>query len=113
MTIMNFTKTILKNLFSKPATTKYPFVKKEYPEGTRGKVEIDIDSCIFCGICSRKCPPNVIEVNREKKEWKIDPFGCISCSACVYACPKKCLFMNQEYTAPAPQKTTNTFTKGE
>lgn len=26
-----FAKTVLKNLFSKPATTAYPFVPKEYP----------------------------------------------------------------------------------
>lgn len=111
MSIMNFTKTVLKNLFSKPATSGYPFVKREYPVGTRGCVNIDIDACIFCGICSKKCPTNVIKVDKEKTEWEIEPYGCISCAACVGACPKKCLSMNKEYTSPASEKNSKAFTK--
>ena len=113
MATMNFAKTVLKNLFSKPATTNYPFVKRNYPPGTRGCVKIDIDACIFCGICSKKCPSDVIKVDKVKTEWIIDPFGCISCAACVGACPKKCLSMSTEYTSPAAIKTTNRFVKGE
>jgi len=113
MTNMNFTKTVLKNLFSKPATKGYPFVKRDYPTGTRGSVNINIDDCIFCGICSKKCPTDVIKVDKAKTEWSIEPFGCISCAACVGACPKKCLFMNKEYTSPAAKQPTNIFAKGE
>ena len=111
MKVMNFSKTALRNLFSKPATTEYPFVKKEYPEGTRGFVEIDIDACILCGMCARKCPSNVITVNKEKNEWVISPFGCISCANCVIACPKKCLSMNKQYTSPDTEKNIKSFVK--
>lgn len=111
MAVMNFTKTVLKNLFSKPATTQYPFVKKEYPTGTRGCVEIDIDACIFCGMCARKCPANVITVSKEKSEWSIEPFGCVSCANCVIACPKKCLAMSKQYTSPEIKKHTTSFVK--
>ena len=111
MSVMNFTKTVMKNLFSKPATSGYPFVERKYPEGTRGLVDIDIDACIFCGICSKKCPTNVITVDKAKTEWKIEPFGCISCANCVGACPKKCLSMNKHYTSPEGKMNTKAFIK--
>ena len=57
---MIFTRTMLKNLFSKPATTTYPFEPREYPERSRGHIEIDMDKCIFCGMCEDACPKSAI-----------------------------------------------------
>ena len=91
MSIMDFSITALKNLFSKPATSQYPAVPKEYPERSRGHVEIDIDNCIMCGICSRKCMSGAIKVDRATKTWSIERMGCVQCQACVNACPKKWL----------------------
>lgn len=113
MAFMNFTVTALKNLFSKPATTDYPLKEKEYPKGTRGAVEIDIDACIFCGMCAKKCPTGVIMVDRAEKKWTIEPYGCISCAACALSCPKKCLSLSTHYTAPGPEQSSRTFEKGE
>ena len=81
MSIMDFSITALKNLFSKPATSQYPAVPKEYPEKSRGHVEIDIDSCIMCGICSRKCMSGAIKVDRATKTWSIERMGCVQCQA--------------------------------
>ena len=44
MAFMDFTRTALKNLFSKPATRQYPQVPREYPARSRGHVEIDMDA---------------------------------------------------------------------
>ena len=100
MRTMRFTRTALKNLFSPPVTRPYPEQPREYPERTRGHVEIDIDTCILCGLCSRKCPTGAITVNRAEKTWKIERFGCIQCGCCVETCPKKCLTM-KKYLYPA------------
>lgn len=105
MSIMSLSKTVLRNLFSKPATRPYPQVPREYPARTRGQIGIDIDVCIFCGICSKKCPTGAIAVNRAEKSWDIQPFGCIQCGYCVEVCPKKCLIMLLNYTQPAALKT--------
>ena len=78
MNVMVFAKTALKNLFSTPATKMYPQVPAQYPERTRGHVTIDIDTCIFCGICQRKCPTGAIKVDRPSKSWSIEPYGCVS-----------------------------------
>lgn len=108
---MGFTKTVIKNLFSKPVTTSYPAVPKEYPERTRGHVEIGIEDCILCGLCMRSCPPGAIQVNRGTGTWTINRFDCIQCGYCVEKCPKKCLSIVPGYTAPEEKKSVTTVTK--
>ena len=99
-----FAKTVLKNLFSKPATTAYPFVPKEYPARSRGHVEIHIDDCIMCGMCMRSCPPGAIEVKRAENTWTINRFDCVQCGYCTEVCPKKCLTIIPGYQTPGAEK---------
>jgi formate hydrogenlyase subunit 6/NADH:ubiquinone oxidoreductase subunit I len=100
MAFIPMSKVILKNLFSKPATNMYPIVKTESFERTRGKVENDLEVCVYCGLCQKKCPTGAIAVERTEKAWTIDPLRCITCSYCVESCPKKCLKMDTHYTPP-------------
>lgn len=109
MGIINFTGTELKNLFSKPATVKYPFAPREYKERTRGHVENDMDACVLCGLCQIKCPTHAITVDKQKQTWAIKPFSCIQCRACVDNCPKKSLSMANTYQEPGDMKITKTF----
>jgi ech hydrogenase subunit F len=96
---------VFKNLTSKPATRKYPFEKRPSYKNTRGSVGgVGIDDCIFCGICSKKCPSDAIEVKKAEKSWEIDPFKCVICGACAEVCPKKCIYMDEKYTASAYKK---------
>ena len=111
MSIMNFTGTVLKNLFSKPATRLYPQQPNEYTDRTRGHVVNDIDNCIFCGMCERKCPTGAIKVDRNAKTWKINRFDCVQCACCVKNCPKKSLSMGRTYPEPADKKTEDTLQK--
>ena len=108
---MSFTGMALKNLFSKPATTLYPAVPREYPERTRGHVNIDIDDCIMCGMCMRNCPPGAIKVDRAAGTWTIQRFDCIQCGYCAESCPKKCLHMVPGYTEPQSDKQEQVFIK--
>lgn len=109
MAIMDFTQTVIKNLFSKPATKMYPFVPRAYPERTRGHVCIDAQACVYCGLCGRNCPANAITVDRTAKRWSIERFSCVQCGYCVETCPKKCLSMAQTYTQPAEVKTVDAY----
>lgn len=111
MSKLNFTKTAFHNLFHKPATRMYPQQPRVYPQRTRGHIGIDIDTCIFCGMCMRKCPTGAISVDRAGKTWTIERFGCIQCGYCVESCPKKCLQMFQQYPEPSSQKYTESFSQ--
>ncbi len=104
------TNNVIKNILSAPVTERYPFVPKEYPAGARGKVSIDIDKCIFCGICQRKCPTAAINVDKAAKAWAIDRLGCISCNSCVDVCPKKCLALDKKYSPCSTGPSKDTFT---
>jgi len=104
MSIMKITKVVLRSVLSRPATRLYPFVKRPFFKNTRGHIFIDIEKCIFCGICQKKCPSDAILVTKASKEWQIDRLKCISCSACVEACPKKCLSMENEYSSAVIKK---------
>jgi len=98
---------IFRNLASKPATRVYPLQKREPFSRTRGRIDIDMSNCIFCGLCSRKCPSDAIVINKAEKTWEIDPFKCIICGECEIVCPKKCISMNGQYNTPAYSKSTS------
>lgn len=100
MGLNSISNTIMKSLFRKPATAMYPVVKNEFYCNTRGKIEIAIDDCIYCGLCSRRCPAGAIEVSKPDLKWQIDRSRCVICNFCTEVCPKKCLTMNKQYTSP-------------
>ena len=110
MALASFKNTILHNLVSKPKTRK---VEKEYPVGTRGHVENDMDVCVLCGLCSIKCPTHAITVDKVAKTWSIRPMSCIQCRCCVDNCPKKCLSMGLRFQEPGEEKVTKTFKQSE
>lgn len=98
---------IFKNLASKPATRMYPFEKREPFKDARGQIEgCEIEKCIFCSICQRKCPADAIVVNKAEKSWEINQFKCVICNACVEACPKKCIVASASHKAPQSSKET-------
>jgi formate hydrogenlyase subunit 6/NADH:ubiquinone oxidoreductase subunit I len=90
---------ILKWVGKKPSTRLFPFEKREAFAGSRGHIEIDINTCTFCTLCQKKCPTGAITVKRAEKIWEIDRLKCIVCGACVDACPKDCIVMKTNYSA--------------
>ncbi|MBQ1352038.1 MAG: 4Fe-4S dicluster domain-containing protein [Oscillospiraceae bacterium] len=106
---MKFGKTVVKNLFHKPATKGYPFIKNEFFERTRGHIVMRIEDCIFCGTCARRCPASAIQVDRDAKKWSIERFRCVQCGNCVENCPKKCLGMDRHYAEVKQSKEAETF----
>ncbi len=99
----------MRSLFKKPATLMYPVIPREWQERTRGHIENQINDCIFCGICQKKCPTNAIVVDRAKRSWEIARMQCIQCSCCVEVCPKKCLTNENTYTTPSTEKIVDTY----
>jgi len=108
MWLLPFFKTIFKSLGGKPSTYAYPYAPMPKDPLVRGHVEIDIDACIFCTLCARKCPTDAIVVSKERRELEISHFQCIVCAGCVEVCPKKCIHMRPELSAVSDVLTKNT-----
>lgn len=96
MAVLPMARIALRNILTRPATRRYPYVKREPFAATRARLTIDFDSCILCGACQKHCPAAAIAVDRGAGLWRIDRLACVSCGACVRACPKKCLALSNE-----------------
>jgi formate hydrogenlyase subunit 6/NADH:ubiquinone oxidoreductase subunit I len=105
MSFFTLAKTLAKSFFSKPATIGLSSLRESFGPITRGTVAISIDSCIFCGLCARRCPTDAISVSKEESSWGIARHACIQCSRCVSICPKQCLSMTQELPDVQTSKT--------
>ena len=111
MSIFSMTKTLCKSILHGPYTVQYPLKPKEKYERTRGRIEIEINDCIFCGMCSRRCPTGAITINKPNQTWSIERLSCIQCNYCGEVCPKKCLHMANEYTTPSYDKVRDEYAR--
>jgi formate hydrogenlyase subunit 6/NADH:ubiquinone oxidoreductase subunit I len=104
MKIFVMAKTVTRNLFQGPATLMYPKRKRVYTKITRGRVENDIEKCILCGLCARRCPTYALAVSKDIREWVIDRLKCCLCNLCVEICPVKSLSMENQYSPPVTER---------
>jgi NADH-quinone oxidoreductase subunit I len=101
-------KKALDQVFSKPATGKYPFVKPKLAENFRGQPEFDFSTCIGCGLCSRDCPAKAIEMvsTDGKKLPQLNLSKCVFCYQCAETCPKKAIKTSESYELATTDKST-------
>jgi len=110
MSFLVMAKTVLKSVFRRPYTVKYPFGLRIYHGNiSRGRVNIDIEQCLFCATCQKKCPAAAIVVLKEEKKWTIDRLRCVTCGHCVESCPKRCLVMENQYSPPQARHKEEVF----
>lgn len=98
--MVNLLKSVINNVLSKPGTRRYPVEQRTPFAGSRGHVEMDPSTCVFCGICAKKCPANALTVSRDPKSWTLEPYRCIVCGHCADTCPKKSITMNPNHGLP-------------
>jgi len=101
-------KRAVSHIFSKPATTKYPFVKPTLPEDYRGQQVFDIKLCVSCGLCSRDCPAKAIEMveveGKRRPQFKLD--SCIFCYQCAESCPRNAIKSSVFYELATTDKSS-------
>jgi ferredoxin len=64
--------------------------------GTRGTLEFDLDTCVFCGLCARRCPTVALTCSREDRFFAIEQLRCIACGVCIDLCNKDSLRMSED-----------------
>ncbi len=100
-------------MFKDPITVQYPDrmerpLEETLPEGYRGTLSVDIETCTSCGNCMRACPIDCIDLKGAKTERKkgltliyfnINIAKCMYCNLCVEACPTKpsSIFFNKSF----------------
>jgi formate hydrogenlyase subunit 6/NADH:ubiquinone oxidoreductase subunit I len=100
--VVPFLPELLRSLFKKPATVKYPFEKDPVPKDFRGNVVFNPAKCIGCMICVNDCPAeaiDIIRVSETEKKFKMILHNdrCIHCAQCVDSCPTKTYHMDGEF----------------
>jgi formate hydrogenlyase subunit 6/NADH:ubiquinone oxidoreductase subunit I len=91
---------VLNSVVHKPATTLYPFFKREVVDNFRGKLKFTQDRCNGCKLCMKDCPSNAIDIVKvEEKKFKavLSLDKCIFCGQCVDSCAKDALEMTKDY----------------
>ena len=68
------------------------FRRDELTGPREGKIETDVDACMACGVCVRKCPTEALRL--EKDEVKVDTNKCILCGECDIICPVNAIKLN-------------------
>ncbi|MGA2387241.1 MAG: 4Fe-4S dicluster domain-containing protein [Candidatus Bathyarchaeia archaeon] len=113
-TVSPMWKRTVSHIFTKPATTKYPFVKPKLADDFRGKPEWTTKTCNMidlsgtqremgfdvqaflntnCTVCCRDCPANAIEIVEidGRKRPQFDLNKCIFCNQCIESCPRNAI----------------------
>ena len=103
-------KEALKNFFTKPVTTKYPFEPTLPPDKFRGLPIHLIEACTGCGLCEKDCPADAIKMipderTRKKQAPEFYYWKCIRCAQCYYSCPFDAIFMSKVFEVSVYDKT--------
>ena len=61
-----------------------------------GEIVTDIDACMACGVCVKKCPTNALIL--EKDEIVVDSDKCILCGECEKICTVNAIKLKTEPT---------------
>jgi len=103
-------KTLKTALFDKRYTTEFPERRERLPDGYRGKLRLDMDTCISCSACAIICPNktitmvNVITDKGDKVMPQVGHERCLFCGLCEEVCPPKCLTLTKNYDLEAYDK---------
>ena len=92
-----------KNLFSRPYTLRYPSVPADLPENNRGRVEWDMQKCIWCMLCQKNCPTHAISTDKAAQTQSVTRNRCIACGRCVEVCPTQTIYMRRN--TPSQQRS--------
>ncbi len=117
------------HIFTKPATTKYPFKKPQLPDDARGKTVYEIKACNVidigtgkngltldvrsivgtnCRVCERDCPAKAIEIveveGKRRPQIRLDK--CIFCHQCVESCPRGAIKASDLYELATTDKSS-------
>jgi len=94
---------LMRTLFTRRSTVRYPFGPLELPSYFRGRVVVDAEQCRGCGACVRDCPSTGLRLRRDGQGgYRLlhYPDCCANCGQCEASCPTDALHLASAYVAP-------------
>ncbi|MBK7090598.1 MAG: NADH-quinone oxidoreductase subunit NuoI [bacterium] len=117
---------VFKQMFHKPVTVDYPFVKPPMAPRYRGlhfleRYDDGSERCVCCGLCAASCPADAIYMEpaetergeRYAKIYEINELRCIFCGFCEEACPEEAIFLGKEYEFASDHRDNFIYTKDD
>lgn len=102
---------LLRTLFRRPTTVRYPFGPAELQAGYRGKVVARAENCRGCSLCVRDCPAFALELERvDKRTYRLIyyPDRCAYCGQCELSCRFDCIYLINEFIPGTTDRETLT-----
>ena len=89
--MFKFLKILIRNIFQGPATEAFPLAPAPTPDRFRGRVSINPDLCVGCGICKHVCTGGAINISPSADKtgyhYTVWYNSCCLCGSCRYYCP--------------------------
>lgn len=99
--MFRFLKVLARNLRQGPSTDAFPFKEAQTPRRFRGRVTMDPQKCVGCGICRHVCAGRAIrlEDNEEKTGYSFAIWHntCALCGMCRHYCPTRAITMTTDW----------------
>lgn len=96
-----FLKILARNVLQGPATIAFPNREAHTPRRFRGRVTMDAQKCVGCGICRHVCAGRAIRIepNREKTGYNFTLWHntCALCGMCRHFCPTGAISMTNDW----------------
>ena len=94
-------------------------VNRGFPMGvgkTNFSLQIDLESCVGCGLCKTSCNVIALELTdasngKKKKQMTVNSENCLGCGACISSCPTSSLSLVPVPRPEPPEKKRDLFKK--
>ena len=106
--MIKFLKVLVDNVVKGPSTDPFPLGETFTPERFRGKVTIDPELCMGCGMCRHVCAAGAINitVRSDSSGYDISVWhnSCCLCASCRQFCPTKAITLSNDWHNAHPQE---------
>ena len=96
-----FLKVLLRNVLDGPSTDPFPLGETFTPDRFRGKVLINPELCMGCGICHHTCAAGAINITVRKDnsgyDFTVWHNSCCLCASCRHYCPTKAITLTTDW----------------
>lgn len=108
-----FLKILFRNLLQGPSTDPFPLGETFTPDRLRGKVVVDPELCMGCGVCKNVCAANAIDITRKEDGHDITIWrnSCCLCASCRHYCPTGAITLTNDWHSAHSQEDKYTCTE--